>query len=52
MGFLKSMDTEVVQRQKNKLSCLHNIVQIFADKVTALVLSKAHFSQFKVTLKY
>ena len=52
MGFLKTMDTEVVQRQKNKLNCVHNIVQTFGDKVKELVLSKAHFSRFKVILTY
>ena len=44
MGFLKAMDTEVVQRQKTKLNCVHNIAQIFADKVTELVLSKDPFT--------
>ena len=51
MGFLKTMDTEVVQRQKTKLNFVHNIAQIFANKATYLVPSKAPFSYFTVILK-
>jgi len=51
MGFLKTTDAEVVKIQKTKLNCVHNITQIFFDKVTELVLSRAPFSCFNAIPK-